>query len=96
VLKIVNEGDGVCFQECPMNHVKAYGEVMPDGEGGWQPIPPLMNKREAILFLRLETAPNPERTLRYYREHGLKAVQIGKELRFTKKALDDFLTENQK
>jgi len=70
--------------------------IMPNGTGGWIPVPPVMNKREAILYLRLEQCPNPERTLRYYREKGLRCVQVGKELRFTKEAIDDFLRENLK
>ena len=65
--------------------------VMPDGRGGWQPIPPVLTRQEAILYLRLDSSPNPERSLQYYRENGLKAVQLGKELRFTRGALDAFL-----
>ena len=74
----------------------ACSNMMPDGDGGWQPIPPVLTKEEAILYLRLDDASHPERSLRYYREHGLTGKRIGKELRFTQKALEDFLNGNPK
>ena len=96
-LKMVHEGNGVYgFQECSDSAQIIGDNVMPDGHGGCRPIFPVMTKHEAILFLRLDDCPNPERTLRYYREQGLKCVRVGKQLRFTKQALDDFLRENLK
>ena len=96
-LKMVHEGNGIYgFHEAPDSAQIIGDNVMQDGHGGWQPIPPVMDKSEAILYLRLDDSPNPERTLRYYREQGLKCVRVGKQLRFTKPALDDFLRENLK
>jgi hypothetical protein len=58
------------------------------------PVPEVLTQHETIQFLRLdEDGPaNPEQTLRYYREKGyLKAVRIGKRLRYTKQELLKFL-----
>ena len=53
------------------------------GEAGNVPAPYLMTVEEAARFLRIESS-EPDETLRYYRQKGwLKAVQIGKKVRFT-------------
>lgn len=58
---------------------------MPDGKGGWQPVPELLTIDETVRFLRLDLVKikNPGETIRRYREeHGLKAVQVGKAVRY--------------
>ena len=71
------------------------GDVMPDGSGGWMPIPPLLNKEEAVHFLRLDNAPNPRRTLSYYQSQGLRGVRLGREVFFTRQDLEAFLREKK-
>ena len=59
-----------------------------------RPVPEVLTAKEAIHFLRIDTAGNkkPELTLRYYREQGLlKATRIGKNIFYTKQSLMQFL-----
>lgn len=73
--------------------------VLPDGNGGFTACPELLTEAEAIRFLRLDIdgPARPENTLRYYREKGkLKATRIGKKLRYTRKALEEFLQKMTK
>jgi len=59
---------------------------MPDGKGGWMPVPEILTEDETLRFLRMDNIDikHPRETLRYYRKkYGLKGVQIGKALRFT-------------
>ena len=68
--------------------------LLPDGNGGWTPMPALLTPDEAIRYLRLDTIKikNPDATLRRYREAGqLKAVQISKRVFYPKKELDSFI-----
>ena len=68
--------------------------VMPDGHGGWQPMPPLLTPTEAVRYLRLheEGPANPLATLRYYRERKkLQGTRVGRRVFYTRKALDKFL-----
>ena len=68
--------------------------VMPDGDGGWQPCPPLLTEEEAIRYLRLDIdgPTQPENTLKYYRgKKKLKGTRVGKQLRYRRKSLDEFL-----
>lgn len=53
---------------------------MPDGT----PAPAIMTTAELIRFLRLDeiAVKKPEATLDYYRQRGLKSVQIGRAVRF--------------
>lgn len=62
--------------------------IMPSGS----PAPSVLIEAEAIKFLRIEDYSHPELTLRYYRQTGkLRAVRIGKELRYTACELMRFL-----
>jgi hypothetical protein len=68
----------------------AVSAVMPDGNGGWQPVPEIMTPAEAARFLRIDSA-NYERTLSHYREKGkLHGTRIGKTLKYTRKELERF------
>jgi hypothetical protein len=72
----------------------AISSVMPDGNGGWQPVPEVMLENELIKFLRLEELgiKNPVNTLRYYRERGkLHATRIGNRNAYTRRAACEFL-----
>ena len=65
--------------------------VLPDGNGGFTPCPELLTENEAIRYLRLDVngPNNPEGTLKYYRDQGvLRAVRIGRNLRYPRKELD--------
>lgn len=76
------------------NYGFSFSDAMPDGNGGFQPVPALLTESEAIRFLRLDIdgPAKPENTLRYYRQRGkLKGTQIGKRVLYTKKALQEFL-----
>ena len=56
---------------------------MPDGNGGFQPVPELLTTEEAIRFLRLDTikTKNPQAALRRYRRmRYLHGVQVGKKV----------------
>jgi len=81
------------------NNVFVSPAVLPDGNGGFSPCPELLTEAEAIRYLRLDIdgPAKPENTLRYYREKGkLKATRIGKKLRYTRKALEEFLQKMTK
>ncbi len=73
---------------------------MPDGAGGWQPVPSMLTQAEAIRYLRLDAidVKTPMQTLGYYRRKGLKAVQVSKQILYKRADLDDFVnimsTEN--
>jgi hypothetical protein len=70
----------------------ALTEAMPDGQGGWQPVPSLMTEAEVIRFLRLEDPPDPRKTLARYRDMGqLIAVKIGRWNRYRRQDVEDFL-----
>ena len=65
--------------------------VLPDGNGGFVFCPELMTETEAIRYLRLDVngPSNPRNTLKYYRDQGvLRAVHIGRNLRYPRKELD--------
>ena len=65
--------------------VENFSRWMPDGKGGYMPAPEIMSEAEVIRFLRLDEsgAKHPKETLRRYRKKfGLKAVQLGKSVRF--------------
>ena len=67
---------------------------LPDGNGGYTPCPELLTEAEAIRFLRLDIdgPERPELTLRYYRQKGkLKGTRLGKHIRYTRKALMEFM-----
>ena len=56
--------------------------------------PEILTSVEAIKFLRLDEIKglkNPEQSLLYYRQKGLRAVKIGKALRYPKKELLRFI-----
>ncbi len=68
--------------------------ILPDVNGRCTPCPEVLTEEEAIRYLRLDIngPKNPADTLRYYRERGkLKGTQIGKRIRYTRRALDEFL-----
>jgi len=66
--------------------------VLPDGNGGFTPCPELLTESEAILYLRLDDASDPERTMKYYRDKGqLVAIKVGKWNRYRRQDLDNFL-----
>ena len=65
--------------------------ILPDGNGGFMPCPELLTENEAIRYLRLDIngPQNPAGTLKYYRDQGiLKAVRIGRNLRYPRRAID--------
>ncbi len=65
--------------------------ILPDGNGGFTPCPELHTEDEAIRYLRLDIdgPHNPNGTLKYYRDQGvLRAVRIGRNLRYPRKELD--------
>jgi len=65
--------------------------ILPDGNGGFTPCPELLTEDEAIRYLRLDIdgPHNPNGTLKYYRDPGvLRAVRIGRNLRYPRKELD--------
>lgn len=76
--------------------------VLPDGNGGSTPCLELLTEDEAVRYLRLDIdAPkNPKGTLKYYRDQGiLRAVRIGRNLRYPRKELDlmvDKLLQNRR
>ena len=68
--------------------------VIPDGEGGYEPCPPLLTEEQAIRYLRIDTlkVKNPAKTLERYRGLGyLKATRIGNVNFYTRESLDEFL-----
>ena len=63
---------------------------MPDGS----PVPEVMTKEDVIKFLRIDTGrtASPHLTLQYYREKNLlRGTQIGRNLRYTKQEVLNFL-----
>jgi hypothetical protein len=69
----------------------SFTTVLPDGNGGYTPCPELLTEDEAIRYLRLDVSgpQNPQGTLKYYRDQGvLRAVQVGRNLRYPRKELD--------
>ena len=81
--KHANNGGAICNLESPA--------VLPDGNGGFTPCPELLTEAEAVRYLRLdiEGPNNPTNTLKYYRDQGvLRAVHIGRNLRYPRKELD--------
>ena len=78
----MNNG-AICSLESPA--------VLPDGNGGFTPCPELLTEAEAIRYLRLDIKgpSNPSNTLKYYRDQGvLRAIHIGRNLRYPRKELD--------
>ena len=68
--------------------------VLPDGNGGFTPCPDLLTEAETIRYLRLDRdgPKNPAGTLKYYRDQGvLRAVRIGRNLRYPRKELDSMV-----
>lgn len=64
------------------------------GKAAPLPAPYLLTEAELIRFTRLDETggERPERTLAYYRKQGsLRAVQVGRELRYTLPDAIDFL-----
>ena len=74
-----------------MNNDKFINTVFfPNGT----PVPEVLTEQVTIHFLRLDVdgPKHPELTLQYYRREGLlKAVKLGKRLRYTKTELLNFL-----
>ena len=63
---------------------------MPDGS----PAPEVLTEEETIRFLRLDENKNAASTLKYYRNKNLiRGTLIGKKLRYTKKELLNFLSQ---
>ncbi len=72
----------------------ALTNAMPDGKGGWQPVPSLMTEQEVIRFLRLDAEDNPDlvQTLARYRNAGqLVAIKVGRWNRYRRQDVEDFL-----
>jgi len=68
--------------------------IVPDGYGSFMPCPELLTEDEAIRYLRLDVngPKNPRNTLKYYRDQGaLRAVHIGRNLRYPRKELDNMI-----
>jgi len=74
----------------------ALTEVMPDGLGGWQPVPSLMTEEEVVRFLRLdaEDGTDPAQTLARYRNAGqLVAIKVGRWNRYRRQDVENFLAQ---
>ncbi|MBL7152074.1 MAG: hypothetical protein ISS79_00015 [Phycisphaerae bacterium] len=72
----------------------AASDLMPDGNGGWQPVPKVLTPAEAVRYLGLDNfaGDNPVVCLERYRKIGkLKGTYLSRTHGFTVKALDDFL-----
>ena len=56
-------------------------------------VPALLTEAEAIIYLRLDgQKADARKTLKYYREQKkLKSTKIGKNLLYSRKALDEFI-----
>ncbi len=68
--------------------------VLPDSTGDFTPCPELLTEAEAIRYLRLDIdgPKKPRNTLRYYREKKkLRGTKIGRKMRYSRKALDEFI-----
>jgi hypothetical protein len=69
-----------------------YPVYMPDG----RPAPVILTEEELITLLRLDKdsggPKNPAYTLAYYRKHGLRAIQMGKRIRYFLPDVLDFLS----
>jgi hypothetical protein len=88
------ENDGRTMNEKSGSMSIALTEVMPDGQGGWQPVPSLMTEQEVIRFLRLdaEEGTDPVQTLARYRNAGqLVAIKVGRWNRYRRQDVEDFL-----
>ena len=69
---------------------------MPDGKGKYQPTPDLLTLRETIRYLRLDTIRTrfPQNTLHRYRKiYGLKTVQIGRQILYSREELKKFIEQ---
>ncbi len=69
---------------------------MPDGNGGCQPTPDLLTREEAIRYLRLDKirCRFPQNTLhRYRKKFGLKTVQIGRQVLYSREELKRFVEQ---
>jgi hypothetical protein len=69
---------------------------MPDGKGRCQPTPDLLTQREVIRYLRLDTIRTrfPQNTLhRYRKKFGLKTVQIGRQVLYSRSELQKFVEQ---
>jgi len=72
----------------------AFAGILPAGNGAYTPCPSLLTQEETIRYLRLDIngPQNPSATLKYYREKGLlRAVRIGRQLRYPRTELDNFV-----
>ena len=71
--------------------VHTYPVYMPNGN----PAPLVLTEQELIILLRLDGESdgpkNPKYTLEYYRKQGLRAIRIGKRLRYYLSDVIDFL-----
>jgi hypothetical protein len=71
----------------------AAAAMMPDGNGGWMPVPPTLTEDEAIRYLRLDTLSlkNPHKTLQRYRAEGyLESCSISNTNFYTPELLERF------
>jgi hypothetical protein len=69
---------------------------MPAGKGRCQPTPDLLTQREAIKYLRLDTIRTrfPQNTLhRYRKKYGLKTVQVGRQILYSREELKKFVEQ---
>jgi hypothetical protein len=80
-----------------MNQGQVIAESwMPDGKGRYQPTPDLLTQRETIRYLRLDTIRTrfPGNTLhRYRKKFGLKTVQIGRQVLYSREELKKFVEQ---
>lgn len=67
--------------------------VLPDGNGSFTPCPEVLTEDEAIRYLRIDKQKaDAVKTLAYYRgQKLLKVTKIGKNLLYSRKALDEFI-----
>jgi len=84
---MIAETDRVCYVGPAM---------MPDGQGGWQPVPPVMTDAECIRYLRIDTleVKNPKDTLSRLIELGhLRPTPISNRNFFTPEECDRCLRQ---
>lgn len=77
--------------ETTEKQMNTFSTVLLDGNGSFTPCPEVLTEKEAIQYLRLDVngPQNPSGTLKCYRDKGvLRAVRIGRNLRYPRKELD--------
>ena len=75
------------------NNLLVYaGEMMPDGKGGWMPVPAVMDKDTAARYLCCQTSTID----RAMKKHGLVCTHIGNSGKFLLEELKRFAKRRTK